>query len=71
VLGRDAPDERLNHWLAVAGEVPAFVGFAIGRSIWQEVVRDFEAARGDEQAAARARAAIAERYLGFAAQWKA
>jgi len=68
VLGRDAPEERLDHWLAVASEVPAFVGFAIGRSIWEDVVRDVEAGRRDGQAA---RAAIAERYLGFAAQWKA
>jgi myo-inositol catabolism protein IolC len=70
VLGRDAPVERLNHWLAVASEVPAFVGFAIGRSIWEEVVRDFEAGSRDLEATTRAGMAIAERYLGFVAQWK-
>ena len=36
VLGRDAPAERLDHWLEVASQVDAFVGFAIGRSIWED-----------------------------------
>src|SRR5262249_40544323 len=43
VLGRDAPPERLDHWLVVASAVDAFVGFAIGRSIWEDVIRDHEA----------------------------
>jgi myo-inositol catabolism protein IolC len=38
VLGRDAPAQRLDHWLSVAAQVDAFVGFAIGRSIWEDVV---------------------------------
>ncbi len=36
VLGRDAPQEALDHWLAVAAPLPGFVGFAIGRSIWED-----------------------------------
>jgi myo-inositol catabolism protein IolC len=71
VLGRDAPVERLDHWLEVASEIPAFVGFAIGRSIWEDVIRDFEASAKDDAAAARARGRVAERYLGFAAHWHA
>ena len=70
VLGRDADAERLDHWLAVAAELSEFVGFAIGRSIWQDVIRDFEASGRDEAAAGRAREAIAGRYLGFVAHWK-
>lgn len=70
VLGRDAPAERLDHWLETAAQVPEFVGFAIGRSIWQDVVHDFEAARQDDQAYAAARERIAGRYLGFAAHWQ-
>jgi myo-inositol catabolism protein IolC len=66
VLGRDAPADRLDHWLAVASQVPDFVGFAIGRSIWEDSVRDYEASTVDE-AAARDR--IAGNYLGFVAQW--
>ena len=70
VLGRDAPAERLDHWLEVASQVSAFVGFAIGRSIWEDAVRDYEASDRGEAAASRARAQVAERYLGFVAQWK-
>jgi myo-inositol catabolism protein IolC len=36
VLGRDAPREQLDHWLKVAAPVPGFVGFAVGRSIWED-----------------------------------
>ena len=38
VLGRDAPQDRLDHWLRVAAGVDGFVGFAIGRSIWQDAI---------------------------------
>ncbi|MFI1919283.1 2-deoxy-5-keto-D-gluconate 6-phosphate aldolase domain-containing protein [Nocardia sp. NPDC020380] len=69
VLGRDAPTERLDHWIDVAVQVPAFVGFAIGRSIWEEVVRDYEASDHGAAAAAAARNEIAARYSGFAAHW--
>jgi myo-inositol catabolism protein IolC len=67
VLGRDAPTERLDHWLTVAGAVDAFVGFAIGRSIWEDVIRDHEAGAVDDAGAAER---IAERYLGFVDQWR-
>jgi myo-inositol catabolism protein IolC len=69
VLGRDAPAERLGHWLEVASQVPAFVGFAIGRSIWEDVVREYEASDRGDRAADDARAKIAERYLRFVAHW--
>ena len=39
VLGRDAPQERLDHWLTVAAGVEGFVGFAIGRSIWEDATK--------------------------------
>lgn len=71
VLGRDAAPERLNHWLEVASQVEAFVGFAIGRSIWEDVVRDFEATDRGPGATAAARTRIADRYLGFADHWLA
>lgn len=69
VLGRDAPAERLRHWLKVASEVPEFVGFAIGRSIWEDVLRDYDASGPGPAAADRARHAIAGRYLQFVADW--
>ncbi|MCU1478900.1 MAG: hypothetical protein JWQ64_3593 [Subtercola sp.] len=40
VLGRDAPAERLDHWLSVAAPVDGFRGFAIGRSIWEQPLAD-------------------------------
>jgi myo-inositol catabolism protein IolC len=70
VLGRDAPADRLDHWLEVASPVSAIVGFAIGRSIWEDAVRDFEASDHGEAAASAARSQVTERYLGFVAQWK-
>jgi myo-inositol catabolism protein IolC len=38
VLGRDAPKAALDHWLSIAAPVPGFVGFAVGRSIWEDAV---------------------------------
>ena len=71
VLGRDAPADRLDHWLEVASQVSAFVGFAIGRSIWEDVVREYEASDRGDRAAGDARETIAARYLGFVAHWTA
>jgi myo-inositol catabolism protein IolC len=70
VLGRDAPAERLGHWLDVASHVPEFVGFAIGRSIWEDAVRDYEASDRGQAAADSARRAIAGRYREFVADWR-
>jgi myo-inositol catabolism protein IolC len=41
VLGRDAPQDKLDHWLQVAAGTPGFVGFAIGRSIWKEALEQY------------------------------
>jgi myo-inositol catabolism protein IolC len=66
VLGRDAPVERLDHWLEIAARIDAFVGFAIGRSIWEGPIRDWAAATIDDAAAA---GRIAASYLSFAGRW--
>lgn len=65
VLGRDAPTERLNHWLSVAAQVPEFVGFAIGRSIWEDAIGTW-VKDGDDNAAVET---VSAAYLGFAQQW--
>lgn len=39
ILGRNAPLERVEHWIDVAAVLPGFVGFAVGRSIWEEPLR--------------------------------
>jgi myo-inositol catabolism protein IolC len=62
VLGRDAPRDMLDHWLAVAAPVPGFVGFAVGRSIWEDpLVGHLEDA--DD---ARLVETVRENYLHFA-----
>lgn len=66
VLGRDAPAERLDRWLEVASGVEAFVGFAIGRSIWEDVLRQHLAGELTDGDAA---AEIAGRYLHFTRHW--
>jgi myo-inositol catabolism protein IolC len=48
VLGRDAPPEDLDHWLRAAAPA-GFLGFAIGRSIWQEPLEAFLAGDIGEQ----------------------
>ena len=66
VLGRDAPAERLDRWLAVAAPVDGFVGFAIGRSIWEEPVADHHRGKiSEDETVTR----IAGRYLGFAGRY--
>jgi myo-inositol catabolism protein IolC len=66
VLGRDAPAARLDHWLAVAAPIDGFVGFAIGRSIWEDPIAAHNEGKADENETV---SQIAERYLGFAQQY--
>lgn len=62
VLGRDAPQEVLDHWLAVAAPVPGFVGFAIGRSIWEDPLTRHREDADD----ARLVETVRDKYLHFA-----
>jgi myo-inositol catabolism protein IolC len=66
VLGRDAPAARLDHWLAVAAPIDGFVGFAIGRSIWEDPIADHNHGHADQN---QTIGEIAERYLAFARQY--
>ena len=62
VLGRGADDAKVDQWLEAAAPVDAYVGFAIGRSIWGSPLDAFVA--GDlprEEAAAK----IADNYQRF------
>lgn len=51
ILGRDAPEDALDHWLSVAAPVTGFVGFAIGRSIWEEPLGNVVSGALDAEAA--------------------
>ncbi len=59
VLGRDAPIARVEHWIEVAAPIEGFVGFAVGRSIWEHALGDFLGGRIDRPAAVTT---IARRY---------
>lgn len=63
VLGRDAPPERLGHWLEVAAPVEGFVGFAIGRSIWEPAIAAHQKGELDDDGVTEA---IAREYLRYA-----
>jgi myo-inositol catabolism protein IolC len=63
LLGRDAPRERLYHWIEVAAPVEGFVGFAIGRSIWEHAIDGLEKGSLDE---AKAVEVIAGEYADYA-----
>ncbi len=62
ILGRDAPPETLDHWLAVAAPVEGFVGFAVGRSIWEDALEQ-QLKDGDDDALT---AAVKANYLHYA-----
>ena len=62
VLGRGADDQKVDQWLRAAAPVEAYVGFAIGRSIWGGPLAGFiDASLTREDAAAQ----VATNYLRF------
>lgn len=62
ILGAGAPDDRVDHWLRIAATTDGFAGFAIGRSIWADAVREHLAGTLDRATAAER---IATNYLRF------
>ena len=67
VLGRDAPRDRLDHWLRVAAGA-GFSGFAIGRSIWEQPLVDYLAGR---ETADQLVARVADSFTHFAGSYLA
>jgi len=63
VLGRNAPTRQVDHWLDVAAPLPGYVGFAVGRSIWDEALSDYLAGRLDRSAAERRIASNYEHFI--------
>ncbi len=62
VLGRAEDDRKVRDWLGIAAEVPGFIGFAIGRTVfWNPLV----AWRSKQATRAQAVAEIAARYREF------
>ena len=67
LLGRGASNEKVDHWLYQATDVESFVGFAIGRSIWNEPLKAYLAGDLDRETAA---AKVAENYTRFIEVWR-
>src|SRR5947209_4319568 len=62
VLGRGADDDKVDHWLRAGAPVDGYVGFAIGRSIWDAPLKSFlDGSTAREDAAAQ----VAANYLRF------
>jgi myo-inositol catabolism protein IolC len=62
VLGRHAPKEQLDEWLRIAAPVEGFIGFAIGRSIWWDVLEHrLSGEIGEDEARGR----VAGNFTGF------
>jgi myo-inositol catabolism protein IolC len=59
VLGRGANEEKVHHWLRTGADVPGYLGFAIGRTIWWDAVKGYLDKSLDREAAA---AQISENY---------
>jgi myo-inositol catabolism protein IolC len=67
VLGRGADAAAVRRWLAIAAATDGFTGFAVGRTIWWDALRDF-AGGGDRDAAVRA---VTARYLDLVHYYRA
>jgi myo-inositol catabolism protein IolC len=62
VLGRGADDAKVDHWLEQAAPVDGFVGFAIGRSIWWNPLKEYVDGKIERSTGAHQ---IAANYLRF------
>jgi myo-inositol catabolism protein IolC len=62
VLGRGADNAKVDYWLEQAAPVEGFVGFAIGRSIWWNPLKEYVDGKIERSAGARE---IAANYLRF------
>jgi myo-inositol catabolism protein IolC len=60
ILGRGASDAKLENWLRQEAGVPGFIGFAIGRTIWQQALKDWLSKKLERSSASRK---IADNYL--------
>jgi 5-dehydro-2-deoxygluconokinase len=68
VLGRGADDAAVDHWLKTASGVSGYVGFAIGRSIWWDPLKEYVGGSLAREAAADR---IGENYLRFVSIYRA
>jgi myo-inositol catabolism protein IolC len=67
VLGRGADLDAVRRWLAIAAQTEGFSGFAVGRTLWWDALRQFVAG-GDRETAVRA---VTEGYLELVRDYQA
>src|SRR5215475_1397230 len=51
VLGRGADEPQVIEWLKIGAAVDGFEGFAVGRTLWQDALKDFLAGKATRQQA--------------------
>jgi 5-dehydro-2-deoxygluconokinase len=67
VLGRGADEAQVIEWLRIAASVPGFDGFAVGRTLWEQPLRDMIAGTvGRSEAVDQIAARYLETVSGFA-----
>jgi myo-inositol catabolism protein IolC len=52
VLGRGADEAHVVHWLEQAAGVPGYIGFAVGRTLWWDALKDYASGHLSREAAA-------------------
>jgi len=63
VLGRGASEARVDHWLRQAADVPGYIGFAIGRTLWWDTIKEYLAGTLDRAGAVARIAAAYQRAI--------
>jgi 5-dehydro-2-deoxygluconokinase len=66
ILGRGENAEKVNHWLTTAAQVPGLIGFAIGRTIFWEPLKNHRDGKISREEAV---AQVTQRYKGFCDLW--
>jgi len=62
VLGRSEDEKKVREWLTIAGSVPGFIGFAVGRTDFRKPLAIWRAKKGTREAAVET---IAQRYREY------
>jgi 5-dehydro-2-deoxygluconokinase len=67
ILGRGESEQKVRHWLATAAHVPGFVGFAVGRTIFWDPLKNYREGKFTrEQAVAQ----VAQNYRACCELWE-
>jgi myo-inositol catabolism protein IolC len=64
VLGRGADEAAVDHWLRTGTGVPGYIGFAIGRTIWWNPLKEFVDGTATREDAAASISANYRRFVG-------